>query len=53
MRMITKTDISITFFHKEYQDLSPLEMKRVNEEYAAHLELRKKAASLWGEIKDE
>ncbi|MDD5453950.1 MAG: hypothetical protein PHW62_00420 [Candidatus Ratteibacteria bacterium] len=46
--MITKDDISITYYHKYYQDLTPEEKIDIDNKYAAHQELRKKAEQLWG-----
>jgi len=38
--MITKMDISITYYHKEYLDLTPSQQKEVDDKYTAHLKLR-------------
>ncbi len=51
--MISKTDISITSFHKNYFELTPEQRKKVDETYDSHLELRAKAERMWGEQPDK
>lgn len=50
--MISKTDISITFFHKNYSELNPEQRKKVDETYDSHQALRAKAERIWGEKPD-